>query len=150
FWGYNYNTAGMPGPERWGAWVNQPEKPFGSKTGAGYREGQARFANAVYTYTPDFATGDYKEAVVDEGEDRVTFEFSSPYIIGCTPPNPTPWGIYDQGGKNGLVLRGSATCPVSVSVDRGRTWIDCGPFADGKDVTDHVKGFRQYRLRLGA
>jgi len=150
FWGYNYNTAGIPGPERWGAWVNQPEKLFGSKDGAGYHEGQARFANAVYKYKPDFWSGEYKEAVVDETPDRVTFEFSSPYIIGCTPPNDKPWGIYDPGGKNGLVLRGKISCPVSVSVDRGRTWIDCGMFADGKDLTDHVKGHRQYRLRLGA
>jgi len=80
----------------------------------------------------------------------VTFEFATPYIIGCTPPNPNPWGIYDAGGKNGLVLRGKATCPVSISVDRGRTWIDGGRCADGLDLTDHVKGYRQYRLRLGA
>jgi hypothetical protein len=150
FWGRNYNTGGIPGPERWGSWVNQPEKLWNSKTGAGYREGQARFANAVYTYTPDFGNGDYKEAVVDESESQVTFEFASPYIIGCTPSNSAAWGIYDAGGKNGLVLRGRATCPVSVSVDRGRTWIDGGRFADGMDLSDHVKGYRQYRLRLGA
>ncbi len=150
FWGYNYNTAGIPGPERWGSWVNQPEKLWNSKQGAGYREGQARFANAVYVYTPDFSNGDYKEAVVDESDVQVTFEFSTPYIIASTPANATPWGIYDKGGKNGLVLRGKATGPVSVSVDRGRSWIDAGPFADGLDLTDHVKGFRQYRLRLGA
>src|SRR3954468_22174326 len=33
FWGMNYNTAGIPGPERWGSWVNQPEKLFTSKGG---------------------------------------------------------------------------------------------------------------------
>jgi hypothetical protein len=150
FWGYNYNTAGIPGPERWGSWVNQPEKLWNSKQGAGYHEGQARFANAVYTYKPDFSNGDYKEAVVDESDAQVTFEFSTPYIIASTPANATPWGIYDAGGKNGLVLRGKAACPVSLSVDRGRTWIDAGAFADGMDLTDYVKGFRQYRLRLGA
>ena len=80
----------------------------------------------------------------------MTFEFDTPYIIGCTPPNPTPWGIYDAGGKSGFILRGKATCPVSVSLDRGRTWIDAGAFSDGMDLTDHVKGYRQYRLRLGA
>jgi hypothetical protein len=37
-----------------------------------------------------------------------------------------------------------------VSVDRGRTWIDAGRFSDGMDLTDHVKGHRQYRLRLGS
>ncbi len=150
FWGHNYNTAGIPGPERWGSWVNQPEKLWESRTGAGYREGQARFANAVYVYTPDFPSGDYREAVVDESDAHVTFEFSTPYIIACTPPNSTPWGIYDPGGKNGLVLRGKASCPVSVSVDRGRTWIDGGRFVDGLDLTDHVKGYRQYRLKFGA
>jgi hypothetical protein len=144
FWGHNYNTAGIPGPERWGSWVNQPEKLWKSTSGAGYREGQARFANAVYTYAPDFLSGAYKDGVVDESDAHVTFEFSTPYIIACTPPNSTPWGIYDPGGKNGLVVRAKA--PVSVSVDRGRTWIQ----AEGPDLTDHVKGYRQYRLRFGA
>jgi hypothetical protein len=150
FWGYNYNTAGIPGPERWGSWVNQPEKLWGSKTGSGYREGQARFANAAYVYAPDFSTADYKEGVVDESDRHVTFEFNSPYIIGCTPPNKKEWGIYDKGGTNGLVIRGKADCAVSVSVDRGRTWIDGGRLADGVDLTDHVKGYRQYFLKFGA
>ncbi len=150
FWGYNYNTAGIPGPERWGSWVNQPDNLFGSKTGAGYHEGQARFANAEYVYTPDFSNGDYKEAVADESDAHVTFEFSTPYIIGCTPPNPKPWGIYDAGGKNGLVLHGKASGPVWVAFDRGRTWIDGGPCGDGFDLLDHVKGFRQYRLKFGS
>jgi hypothetical protein len=35
-------------------------------------------------------------------------------------------------------------------VDDGRTWQDCGAFRDGMDLTDHVKGRRQYRLRFGA
>ena len=35
-------------------------------TGAGYKPGQARYANAVYTYKPDFADGDYREGVIDE------------------------------------------------------------------------------------
>lgn len=149
FWGYNYNTAGIPGPERWGSWVNQPEKLFGSKTGAGYREGQARFANAAYVYAPDFSNGDYREGVVDESDAHVTFAFSTPYIIGCTPPSKKEWGIYDKGGRNGLVLRGKVDGAVSVSVDRGRTWTDAGRFSDGMDLTDAVKGYRQYLLKFG-
>src|SRR5439155_1586939 len=47
-------------------------------------------------------------------------------------------------------LRGRADCAVSVSTDRGRTWADCGALRDGMDLTDHVKGRRQYLLRLGA
>jgi hypothetical protein len=80
----------------------------------------------------------------------VTFEFGSPFIIGCTPPNSKEWGIYDAGGRNGLVLRGKASGTVSVSVDRGRTWKDHGAFADGLDLTDSVKGHLQYRLKIGS
>lgn len=150
FWGRNYNAAGIPGPERPETWVNQPEKMRGSKEGTPYKPGQARYGNAVYTYRPDFASGDYKEGIVQEDAGSVVFEFYSPYIIGATPPNAKPWGIYDAGGKNGLVLRGKADCTVSVSTDQGKTWYDAGKFADGLDLTDRVKGYRQYFLKLGA
>jgi hypothetical protein len=150
FWGRNYNTAGVPGPERAQTWVNQPEKMHGSRTGTGHRPGQARYANAVYTYRPDFASGDYREGVIAEDDRQVTFEFYTPYIIAATPPNAKPWGIYDAGCRNGLVLRGQADCTVSVSTDQGKTWQDCGKFADGLDLTDRVKGRRQYFLRLHA
>jgi hypothetical protein len=150
FWGYNYNSGGIPGPARPQTWVNQPERMYKASRSTPYKEGQARFANAVYTYKPDFAGGGYREGVVDESNAHVTFEFQSPYIIGCTPPDAKEWGIYEDGGKNGLVLRGKATCPVSLSVDRGRTWLDAGGFSDGLDLTDRVKGRRQYFLKLGA
>ena len=147
FWGRNYLTAGIPGPERAQTWVNQPDTMYGSKNGTPYRAGQARYANAVFTYQPDFR-GDYKEGIVSESADQVTFEFQSPYIIGTTPPNQEPWGVYDKGGKNGLIVRGKADCNVSVSVDRGTTWHDGGKLADQLDLTDHVKSFRQYWLRF--
>jgi hypothetical protein len=150
FWGRNYNTAGVPGPERSITWVNQPDAMCGSKAGAGHRPGQARFANAVFTSTPDFAGGGYKDGVVSEDDGQVTFEFRSPYVIAATPPNDREWGIYDAGCKNGLVVRGNSDCRVSVSVDRGRTWADGGRLADGPDLTDRVKGHRQYWLRLHA
>src|SRR6185503_13913252 len=85
FWGMNYNTDGIPGPERSRTWVNQPEKMFGAKTGTGHHDGQARFANAVFTYRPNFDDGSYKEGVVSEDEQQVTLEFSSPYVIAATP-----------------------------------------------------------------
>src|SRR5262249_46347032 len=91
-----------------------------------------------------------REGVISEDDRQVVFEFQTPYIIAATPPNDKPWGVYDPGGKNGLVLRGKADCPVSVSTDRGRTWIGCGGVRDGMDLTDHVKGRRQYLLRLHA
>jgi len=150
FWGRNYNTAGVPGPERSHTWVNQPEAMHGSHDGAGYKPGQVRYANAVYTYRPDFKNGDYREGIIDESGAQVTFEFYTPYIIGATPSNNQPWGIYDSGGRNGLVLRGKADCAVSLSVDQGRTWQDCGTFKDGLDLTDFVKGRRQYFIRFGA
>ena len=130
--------------------MNQPDAMHGSKTGAGYKPGQARFANAVYTYTPDFANGDYKEGVVSEDDSQVTFEFRTPYIIAATPPNAKEWGIYDPGCKNGLVVRGKSDCKVSVSVDRGKTWTDGGKLSDAPDLTDTAKGHRQYWLRLHA
>jgi hypothetical protein len=150
FWSHNYNRGGLPGPERDLTWVNQPEKMFGSRVGTPPTVGQARFGNAVYTYRPDFTTGDYREGVLDESDRHVTFEFATPYLIGATPPNAKPWGVHEAGCKNGLVLRGKASCPVAVSVDRGRTWQDCGQFQDGLDLTDHVKAQRQYYLRFGA
>ncbi len=150
FWGRNYNTKGIPGPERTRTWVNQPEKMYKSREGTPHVDGQARFANVVYVYAPDFAGGGYKEGVVDESDQHVTIEFYAPYIIGATPANDKPWGIYEAGGKNGLVLKGKADAAVSVSVDQGATWKDAGAFADGMDLTDHVKGHRQYLLKLGA
>ena len=150
FWGRNYNTSGIPGPERSQTWVNQPERMHDSRDGTGYKPGQARFANAVYVYKPDFPSGDYREGVVSESSDHVIFAFHTPYIIGATPPNTEPWGIYQRGCRNGLVLRGKARCAVSVSVDQGGTWQECGAFSDGLDLTDLVKGHRQYFVRFGA
>lgn len=153
FWGRNYDAGRVTGPQRDRTWVNQPQNMYRSKNGTGAHAGQARFANAVYSYTPDFADGSYRQGVIDEGADHVTFEFYSPYVIATTPPDPKPWGIYDAGGKNGLVIHVSpppAACDVQVSTDQGKTWQGTAPLADGLDLTDQVKGFRQYFLRLGA
>jgi len=87
---------------------------------------------------------------VDEGANHVTFAFRTPYVIGATPPDNSAWGIYKDGGRNGLVLRGKATAKVSVSVDDGGTWKDAGEFRDGLDLTDFVKGRQNYQLRLHA
>jgi hypothetical protein len=148
FWGRNYNTAGIPGPERSHSWVNQPEKMYQSKNGTGYTQGQVRFANSKYVYKPDFTSKDYREGVIEEDDNHVVFEFYTPYIIAATPPNNKPWGIYDAGCRNGLVLNGKADCAVSLSVDQGMTWQEAGKFSDGLDLTDRVKGRRQYWLRL--
>lgn len=150
FWGRNYNTGGIPGPERSHTWVNQPDAMYKSQSGAGYKPGQARYANAVYTYVPDFSGASYKEGVIDESERHVTFEFTTPYIIAATPAGQGAWEIYQPGAKNGLVISGSGDVPVSVSVDRGATWRGVGNLVDRLDATDHVKGFRQYWLKFDA
>lgn len=150
FWGRNYNAGGIPGPERSLTWVNQPEQMHGSKNGTPFRTGQARYGNAVYTYRPDFAKGDYREGVVDEGPEHVTFAFRTPYVIGATPADNSAWGIYQPGGRNGLVLRGRATCKVGISVDDGRTWVGASEYFDRLDLTDFVKGRQSYQLRLHA
>jgi len=145
FWGRNYNTANIPGPERSRTWINQPEKMYGAKSNTGHHDGQVRFANAVYDYKPNFDDGSYKEAVVDESDDHVTFSFRTPYVIGATPPNNKEWGIYDTGGKNGLVIASKSPIPTSISVDNGKSWLTGGP-----DFTDAVKGHNQYWLKFSA
>ncbi len=153
YWGINYNTKGMPGPERAHTWVNQPEKMYKSGRNAGYKPGQGRYANAVYTYKPDFAWGKYKEGVVDESAGHVTFEWVSNYVVAATPPAEAAkerWGIYKPGCTGGLVLRGKMTCPVAISTDCGKTWQPAGKAADGTDLTDRVKGHRQYLIRFAA
>lgn len=153
FWGRNYQISNVPGPTRDRTWVNQPDKMYGSKHGTGAHAGQARYANAVYIYTPNFADGSYRQGVIDEAADHLTFEFYAPYIIAATPPNSQPWGVYDAGAKNGLVLHVAhfaPDCNVQVSIDQGKTWKDGGKLADGLDLTDLVKGCQQYFLRLGA
>jgi hypothetical protein len=149
FWGRNYNIAGIPGPERSRTWVNQPEKMRGSVDGTGHRDGQARFANAVFTYEPNFADGSYSEGVVkqENNADSTIFEFQSPYIIAATPPNREPWGIYENGCQNGLVVEGRGT-QVSVSLDHGVTWTAPIKLEGAVDLTDDVKGRRGYWLRF--
>ncbi len=168
FWGRNYNTGGIPGPQRDRTWVNQPEKMYGSKKGTGAAQGQVRYGNVAFNYAPDFASGSYKEAVVDEDGKQITFEFRSPYTIACTPPNDKPWGIYDPGGKNGLVIYiSNGKFPISISTNAGKTWNDAGravkafttlikspnghvhgPAPDMIDATDLVKGQYSYLLRI--
>jgi hypothetical protein len=154
FWGMNYRQDGIPGPARDRTWVNQPQNMYMSRDGAGYHPGQARYANAVYTYAPDLKNGSYKEGVIADGPEGVTFEFTTPYVIAATPPNDKPWGIYEAGGSNGLVIHGkTGSCRVSVSVDHGRNWRDATGAAvapETLDLTDLVKGRQQYWLRFGA
>src|SRR3954466_6828953 len=122
----NYNSNGIPGPERSRTCANQPDKMWKSKSGTGHHPGQAHYANAVYTYKPRFDDGTYKEGVVSEDDKQVTFEIQTPYVIACTPHTNAKWGIYEPGGTNGLVIEGqNLAAPVfaaSISTDSGKSW----------------------------
>lgn len=148
FWGRNDNRGGIPGPERSLTWVNQPEKMYGSTTGTRHTPGQARFANAVFIYTPNFADGSYREGVVAEDAESVTFAFQSPYVIAATPASDAPWGIYEPGCRNGLVVEGKDIAGVAVSVDAGATWSATLPVSGRVDLTDYAKGYQRYWLRV--
>lgn len=148
FWGQNYRTAGIPGPERSRTWVNQPEKFRGTPQGAGFRPGQARFGNAVYHYRPNFRDGSYREGVIAETDREVVFEFQSPYIIAATPADDRDWGIYEPGARHGLVIRGRGETSVALSTDRGATWREGGRLEGQLDLTDLAKGHRQYWLKF--
>ncbi len=152
YWGINYYRGGIPGPHRGRTWVGKPERMYEARRDAGGAPA-ARFANAVYTYKPDFKGGAYKEGVVDESDRQVTFDFNTPYIIAATPPADAAkdqWGIYKAGCTNGLVLNGTMTCPVAVSTDGGKSWTKAVEAKDGLDLTDAVKGHRQYQIRFEA
>ena len=151
YWGRNANVQGIPGPERSRTWVNQPEAMHGSRSGSGFRPGQARFANAVFHFEPDFTSPD-RDGIIEATDTYTDLAFSSPYVIAASPAadNTKAWGILDPGCRNGLVLSGKATCLVSISIDDGATWRDCGRLVDGLDLTDHAKGRQHYRLRLHA
>ncbi|HVR83371.1 MAG TPA: hypothetical protein VMU54_03610 [Planctomycetota bacterium] len=155
FWGMSYSANTCRGPERDRTWVNQPEKMYRSVAGTGSVGGLSRYGNAVYGYAPDFKSGAYQEGVVDEDDHHVTFEFYSPYVIACTPSIKRKEGEGDlnvskEGATNGLVVRGRLSCPVSVSIDQGKTWKESAPTGEVIDLTDRVKGCYQYFLRFDA
>jgi hypothetical protein len=126
---------------------------YQSKKGTGAHDGQARYANAVYSYAPDFSSGSYRQGAIDESGGHVTFEFYTPYVIAATPASAQAWGVYDAGARNGLVIHVShapAGCTVQVSTDQGATWQGDSALSEGLDLTDLVKGCQQYLLRFNA
>ncbi len=123
---------------------------YQSKTGTKHKTGQARYANAVYIYEPNFANGDYREGVIEESPQHVTFEFQTPYIIAATPADDSDWGIYNAGCRNGLVVMGKNVANLAISVDRGMTWHDAGKLDGALDLTDQAKAFASTGYALGA
>ena len=105
--------AASPARSATATWVNQPEKMYGSQDGTGHHDGQVRFANAVYTYAPDFADERLQGRSDRRGpRPRHVRVLHALRHRRARRPNDESWGIYKPGGRNGLVLHGTATCPV--------------------------------------
>lgn len=148
FWGICVD--GFDGPNRHATYCTDPSKYFNA-TARPKMETEAdkrgRFGNALFTYTPNFASGGYKAAVAAEDDASVTFEHVSPFVIACVPANKQ---CLEPNAKLGLVLTGKADCKVCVSTDGMKTFSEPVDFKDGLDLTDVVKGKYQYWLKFMA
>jgi hypothetical protein len=148
YWGICVD--GFDGPNRHITYLTDPSK-FYNATARPNQENdpnrRGRFGNALFTYTPDFSGGSYKEGVAAEDEGSVTIEHNSPFIIACKPAAKK---CLDPDAKLGLVLNGKAECKVCVSTDGMKTFSDPVDFKDGLDLTDLVKGHYQYWLKFMA
>jgi hypothetical protein len=85
---------------------------------------------------------------VEESDQHVNLRLLHAFRYCCDALKQCAVGYLRTGSRNGLVLNGKANCNVAISVDQAATWNDCGAFHDGMDVTDFVKGRRQYFIRF--
>ena len=146
FWGLS--PDGMIGPNRHISFVSKPDKFFNASARLKHENDpkkRARYGNAVFVYTPNFKDSSYKEGVVAEDDTSVTFMHASPYIIAVKPASVK---CYDAGSTLGLVLNGSATCKVCISLDGQKTFSEPIDFKDGLDYSDLVKGRYQYWIKF--
>jgi hypothetical protein len=152
FWGSNTMAEGIPGPARDATWSQRPEAMFRAIRHGKY--GWARHGNAVFTYEPNFADGSYREGVIAEDAESVTFFFQSPYAVAAMPAaahRAKRDAVEHDGATGGLVITArAADCPVQISTDAGRTWSPPVALKDRVDLTDLVKGRHGYRLRFNA
>ena len=108
------------------AWVNQPEKMYGSKTTVPAHSGQARLRQRrLHLHSRLQHRRRTGEGVVQESDERRSFfEFNDAFHQlprRRAPESATkPWGIYDKGCTNSLVLRGK-TGGAGVVVGRPRS-----------------------------
>jgi len=157
YWGPNYfglknhSEIKIPGPSRDRAWASQPERMYRATRDTDLR--LARYGNVVYTYQPNFADDTYRDGVIAEDEDSVTFYFYSPYAVAATPPKDTAkrlWAILSTGCTNGLVISAeeSSDLTLQVSTNNRTTWSEKFRLGERLDITDWVKGHHSYHLRL--
>ena len=158
YWGPNYRELShedspIPGPNRDRTWATQPERMFGATRDTDTLF--ARYGNVVYTYRPNFADGTYRDGVIAEDEQSVTFYFYSPYAVAALPPQEAAkqiWAVLEKGCTKGLIVTALSNlkCTVQVSTDNGSTWSPEIRFGKKLDLTDWVKGHHSYHLKLNA
>lgn len=173
-----YDRDHFGGPEKRRFWHNQNGGPqrhwaFFDK-GAPQHDGASSnarsfvtYCNGEFVYTPDLASGRFREGVIAEtgkvafrdasprlysatGETcSVTFRHFSPYVI-CGDPvdDANPMSAL---ATDGLVLEMKATgqVAVDVSADEGLTWRNVESTRVGRlDLTEFVKGRYGWHIRL--
>ena len=152
YWGSNSMAEDIPGPARSSTWALRPEQMFRAVRHG--KHGWGRHGNAVFTYEPNFADGSYREGVIAEDAESVTFFFQSPYAVAASPAaahRAKPDAVEHDGGSGGLVITARAAgCAVQVSTDAGRSWSPPAALVDRLDLTDLVKGRHGYRLKFNA
>ncbi len=158
YWGPNYwelshEDSPIPGPNRDRTWATQPERMFGATRDTDTLF--ARYGNVVYTYRPNFADGTYRDGVIAEDGQSVTFYFYSPYAVAASPPQEAAkqiWAVLEKGCSEGLIVLSERglECAVQVSTDNGSTWSPEIRFEKKLDLTDWVKGHHSYHLKFNA
>jgi hypothetical protein len=155
------------GPFRDWTFVNMGEPAHqGAKSNC---RGNASYCNGEFVYRPNLGNAAYREGVAEQtpnvvasdaapklrakdgGAASVTFQHFSPYIIaGCPADGANPMGGPATGG---LIVAGQSVGPVTleVSPDQGQTWKPIGAVSGKfeKDLTDLVKGYYGWQVRLG-
>jgi hypothetical protein len=147
YWGNSLD--GMKGPNRHTAYTNDPTNFFNATARPRSEPDpakRARYGNAVFTYTPNFEDDSYKAGVAAEDNSSVIFEHNSPFVIAAKPIQK----CNQPGCTLGLVIKGKASCKVSISTDAMKTFSEPVDLTDGLDLTDLVKGHYQYWLKFGA
>lgn len=153
------------GPKRnWTFFDNGQPTHDGSKSNA---RGNATYCNGEFIYTPDIASGRFREGLIaesgsianrsedpclysEDGEEcSATFRHFSPYVI-CGDPvddaNPM-----SASATDGLVLEAEfvGKVAVAVSADEGQTWHTIETSSAKRfDLTEYVKGRYGWQIRL--
>src|SRR5438034_54198 len=111
---------------------------FGAKSDTGHHNGQVRYANAIYDYTPNFSPGSHTEGLINETDLHVTSSFRTPsarptkaqaaaYESNGTvrlapPPGTTATHLYAASWNASGNPPTSSKYQIDYSTDDGQTW----------------------------